>query len=357
MKASKFKTLTTTLFILVFSISFSYAQHKETKEFKKEFNLNKASTLSVSNTFGDINILNWDKNTALIEVSVEVEFSSEKKAKEVIQLIDVNFNQEGDLIKANTVIENELKKIKNFNTKNSRISIQYEIKVPKYINVNIDNKFGNVFIDRIDGHADISVKFGTLKIYELSRGNQKPLNNIYLAYSSDESKIENANWLNITSRYSELRLNDVKALAIDSKYSEVTIDKVNSVAATSAFDEYDIDNARNISIQGGYTEVEIGKIYQKLELQTKYGEVNVNYIDVDFEEVTINGKYTDIEISIDPQAGYKLNAMAKYGNITFPSHIKVSRIKENTQTRMFGTIGSGKGNVNLTLNYGSIEID
>ena len=82
-----------------------------------------------------------------------------------------------------------------------KVSIDFTINAPEYINLDLSSKYGSAFIDELSGHANIYVAYGNLKIMELTRGQEKPLNTIDLAYSS--GNIQEAGWIKLDMSYSK----------------------------------------------------------------------------------------------------------------------------------------------------------
>jgi len=358
MKALKFKFLIITFLTVIFTSTNLFADElkKEIKEYNKEFAVIKGNTLEVKNYFGDVDVQNWNKDEISIYVKVTAEHKDAEKAKEMLELIDIEFSDKGNIKSAETILKDKIKRIKSRGN-GKKFSIDYTIKMPSYLNADLSNKFGDMFIDQIDGKADITVKFGTLKLNKLTRGNEKPLNSINLAYAETEAEIKEVNWLNLHSRYSEAGIAKAQALVIDSKYSEISVDNANSIVSDAAYDEYDVDEVTNFVTEGAYSEIEIGKLIKKAEVIIKYGEFSVDYVAKDFNLIDVSAKYAEVELNIDEEAGYTIHGVAKYGDISVPSGAKISKISENMTKTVKGTIGSGKGKVKLKVGYGSIDVE
>ena len=75
---------------------------------------------------------NDNASTVSINVLVTVEASSESKATEIINNIDVKINKSGSVVTAETIIQN------NFRG-NKRFKIDYEINVPADRNLEVSN--------------------------------------------------------------------------------------------------------------------------------------------------------------------------------------------------------------------------
>jgi hypothetical protein len=172
------------------------------KNLHKDYDANENTLLIIQNKFGDVDINNWDKNKVSIDVIITVDHKNEEKAKELIDYIEVEFNQTGNTIEAITKIDEKFSKWNSFtfNDNQKEFSIDYKVNIPKNIKLDLLNKYGSVFINEVAGHTKISVKYGNLKINKLTRENIKPLNEIYLGYSN--GTIEDCKWLNLNIKYS-----------------------------------------------------------------------------------------------------------------------------------------------------------
>src|SRR6056297_1780314 len=162
MKAHKFKSVLILFFIQIIIVTAAYSATDEfSKDLHKEFNADQNTLLFIENKFGDVNINNWDENKVVIDVTITVDHRNEDKAKELLEYIQVDITQEENTIKAITTID-------------KKFSIDYDIKIPKNIHLDLENKYGNVFINEIYGHALVDVKYGNLKINKIIRGKIKP---------------------------------------------------------------------------------------------------------------------------------------------------------------------------------------
>lgn len=359
MKRQKFrKPPLAIIFILsiLFSSGFASAEEYD-KKLNKTYDVNKNSILSLSNRFGDINIENWEKNQVQIDVVITVENRNEEKAKETLEYIKVNFSEDGDIIKVETEIDNDLSKAGNwviFGSNNSNsFNIDYTIKMPKSLQIELENKYGDVFINELSNLSNIVVKYGYLKINKMTRENEKPLNEVTLAYSNGD--IESCRWLKLTLKYSKMEIKESKAIMAITKYSKLYIDQASSIVSESKFDEYNIGNITNFLGEGAYTDYDFDEITKKFELETKYGNCDVQYVPEGFEMINITNHYGNISIGIDDKASYKIKGEAKYGDIRIPGEGRVSRIRETTSTSLKGYVGSDENTNSIVEIYTKYE--
>ena len=212
-----------------------YSQDEVKKEFHEEFETNNNTVLTLDNKYGDMDLKDWDKDLIQIDVVVRVENTSQEKAEKLLSYIDVVFTVEGDAITAKTVFDEKFSNTSTWRDDND-LSIDYTVYMPKDIQLNLYNKYGNAFISEITGRATIVIKYGKLKANRIYRGNEKPLTEIDLGYS--EASIEESDWLKVSMKYSSLNLNTSGAIILLSKYSKIHVDECSSIVVEGKYDEY-----------------------------------------------------------------------------------------------------------------------
>ncbi|MBP8960505.1 MAG: hypothetical protein KBG40_08795 [Bacteroidales bacterium] len=347
------------LFLLIALLPAIQANTQEvTKEIKKEFIADKNTVVDLNNKYGNVIVAGWDSNKVDIYVKITVEHPDRGKAEELINLIDIRFEEIAGKVSAETVIDDK------FNSsvwgKNKRFSINYTVKMPYYSGLVISNRYGDTFIDELGGHIDLNVKYGNLSITELTRGDEKPLNHINVGYG--KATIESAGWLDLYLRYATMvEMHSVRALLIDSKYSKIKIGNVSSMVVTSRYDNYSIEKINNLVMETGYTTLNVGTLKKKLTIEASYGSVNVDNVPKDFDSIDINTRYTGVRVGIAPDASYKLDGTSSYSSIKFPEeHLIIKkRIIENTSSEIeciVGTEQNTSSTVKVRTSYGSVRL-
>jgi hypothetical protein len=348
------KTMKLIIWTLVLGVMLSpwaYAQDDFTKNYKQDFSSGENTVLKVNNKFGDIAINKWDKNTVSIKVTVKVEDTNQKKANEVLSKIKINLSETGNVISAETVIDGE------FN--NTKFRIDYDISAPKNIKVDINNKFGHLYIEELATNGNIiEVKYGSLKLIKISGSDAEPRNVINLAYCKD-SEIESANWIKLSQSYSKTSITKVKALIAKTKYSELKVSDCNALVAESKYDKYEFGNVNKFVCNGMYSSYKIQNLSDLLEVDVQYSGVEVEQVNKNFKKIDINNKYGGIELNIAPEASYKLKGVAEYCNIEYPKSENVNVMKKSTSLSISGTVGKAadaKAAVSIITKYGGVKI-
>ncbi len=361
MKTKNYKHYALVFILILFTgFTINAAEDEYSKKIHKEYDANEQTHLNLTNKYGDVEITNWAKNSISIDVTITVDHKQEDKAKELLEHITVNFSQDGNTINVETEIGKNFNKSNwffSFDSNKKEFSIDYEIKMPKFLNLTLNNKYGDVFIDEVAGEADIAVKYGNLKANKILRDNTKPLSRVYLGYS--DGTIKEANWLKLDLKYSKLRLDKSTALMAVTKYSKLYAEEASSIVAESKYDHYYLGEIGNLVVESKYTDYEVDQLNKQLDIETKYGDIEVDYIPKTFEKIWVDNNYGHIDLKIDKAASYKIEGKADYGDINYPDSENINRRKDNTDLEISGIIGRAKNpkaKVTLQTRYGNIDI-
>lgn len=354
MKATGFKI---TILALFTCVNLTWAADDEySKTLKEEYSASASTELNLDNKFGDIEVNNWDKDIVSIEVTISVDVNDEDKANKILSYVDVNFFESGNTISAETVFDSKLEK-GSWNN-NYDLDIQYHVYIPDYIDLSVENKYGDTFINNLAGKLYCDIKYGKIKINELTRGDDKPLNEINIAYGN--GNIEKVDWLKSSIKYSTLEIEEGKALILVSKYSKFYLDEASSLVAESKYDTYELGKLNNFVVSAGYSNYKVDEITKKFQIESKYTHVKVDNIPAGFEKISIENAYGGFKLAIDENASYLLDGEADYSKIYYPdNNSRVNRIVENNEMNVSGLVGEDsntKSVVDIETRYGNVKL-
>jgi hypothetical protein len=358
MKKSVYKP-GTLLVASLFLISSALTAQEVSKEFHKEYKVNKNNTLELNNRYGDIIIETSQSDQVVINVKVTMKYPNQEKAEKLLTYIDVRFSEDEDLIEAKTAIDDKFN-YTGWGGESRKFRIDYKVQMPEWMDLTLVNRYGGTDLDDLSGFVDLDVKYGSLDASKLSRGNEKPISTISVAYGN--CTIGEAGWLDITSRYSEnFTIKKAQALLLDSKYSNITIGSASSIVGETSYKNLRIENVNNLVLDGGYTEVNVGTLTKKLTLDAGYGSLNIDRIPAGFESIEVDTHYTAIRLGIDEEASYNLDAKLSYGGLKYneDNFQNKRRIVENNSTEVSGTVGkdqSPTANVKIEATYASVKL-
>jgi hypothetical protein len=359
MKKSVYKPGALLTLAAIFLTTFSLTAQEVTKEFHKEFKAGTGTTLDLNNKYGDIVVESWNKDQVLIDVKVSIEMPDKSRAEKLISYIDIQFNEGDNLISAKTVIDDKFN-FSGWGSGSRKFSIDYTVKMPVGINLTLTNRYGDADINELHGQVDLNVKYGNLSVDKLTRGNEKPLNAINVAYG--KADIEEAGWLDVYVRYTNnLTVTKCQALLLDSRYSKVKVGETSSIVGDAKYGDIEIEKINNLVLNVGYIPVNVGELTKKLNIQGNYGSISVDKIPKGFESIDVDVDYTGVKLGIEDDACYNLDAHSSYGSIKFnEDNFKHEKhIVENNSTTLTGVVGkesSPAATVKISTSYGQVKL-
>ncbi len=327
-----------------------FAQNGIEKKITKEFAASPETEFIILHKFGEISIENWDQQKILVEATIIADTKKPEKAEKLFRDVEIDFSTNLNEVKVKTYYDSKIVQ--------KDVSVNYQIKMPHYISIDLTNKFGSVFINEISGKSKIEVSYGSIKAKKLLNDDSKALSRLTLAYGSAE--IEKCNWLHIDTKYSAIEINKAKALLIDSRFSNIEIDDSYSIVATSKYDNYENGSTRNLALTSKFSNFEIGNIFNKLELNVEYGSFSAGNMAAGFELINITNRFAGIDIQIDENASYNLDAQCDFCELDYPSNSDVNHYEDGTENRYKGFIGNDratKSKVTVKSKYGGVDLD
>ncbi len=335
------------LFVLTFVVVplFSFGQStKEHKEITKNFKLNGRGQLEISNKYGQISLLDSSDDSVRIVVNVTAYGKDYSAARKSLNRIDFDIRQSGQYITAETVFDRKSGVVKDiFNSigdysksllSKNKLEITYEVQVPSYVRVSIENKFGDVYLqsrksntdvrishgnlraNKLDGVSEIEVSYGDVTIKHIEEGN-------FILKAVDRAEIKEANEISIKSSSSDIRLGTINRLKMESRGDKrYSIEKINHINGSTSF-----------------TNLEVAECSKSLDVTSSYGEIAVEYMPYNFSYVQLKSKSTDINIIFDNQSWIETNIEVKEENLT---------ISGNNSTLKKAYLEDKKGIVRIT---------
>ncbi len=331
-------------------------RHTKEKTIKKEFTVNADALLKVSNSYGNLNITSWNENRILIEVHIKTNGNNEEKVQKKLDEITVEFESSSSMVSAKTIFDkNKSSWGWNWgNNNNVNMQINYTIKLPVKNNVQLNNDYGNILLDRIDGHAKINCDYGKLEIGELHGRN----NELNFDYTSNSS-IGYINSGNIKADYSGFTVQKAGNLTINADYTNATVLKMENLEYSSDYGNIEIMEAWNITGNGDYIGVKLGTIHGRVQIGADYGSLTIREMAADAGNVSINSNYTGIKIGYHPDYHFDFEITTSYAGLSGKEDLEIAISKEKSNENyykgFYGSANSGK-TININSDYGGIKL-
>ncbi len=279
--------------------------HQQQK--KKDFPVTRETTLEIENKYGTILVVPWDKDSARVTVDIFLEARNSSKLRKIRNDIDVSFSATPHYIVARTTIGegssqvvSELRALTNSLSSRSSVEINYTVYVPDYIDLVLDNKFGDIYIDDVEGDIDISLSNGALKANEF-KGNST----VDLTFA--KAMIHKMGNASLSLSYSEMKLGSVNQLDLVSKSSELDIDTAGVLKIDSRRDHLSMGQVDYLYGSGSFTSIGITSFIREADCYLKYGRISVDHVNPSFARINIESDYTDIILNFEGLMGFDVD--------------------------------------------------
>ena len=354
----QFKAIVTLLLIpsFIFSLTNEGVKHEKRKVIKKEYTVNANATLNIDNSYGNIDIVTWNENRVEIEVTITTKSSNEEKAQKKLDDITVEFSATNDYVSAKTKF-NKSKSSSWWNwgkNNNVNMEINYVVKLPVTNSVDLDNNYGSINLDKLEGHAKIDCDYGQITTKELMADD----NIINFDYTNN-SHFEYIKSGKINADYSSYTVAKTKKLDISADYTNSNVEVAEDINYSCDYGNIKIDNANNVTGNGDYLTTVLGDVYKNVQLKAGYGSIKIKNMTANAGNVIIQSDYAGISIGFDPNYNFKFNLDLQYASLRNKSDLEIMKQIEKNNTKSYaGYYGVNSTSNTITINsdYGSVSL-
>ncbi|WP_138434521.1 hypothetical protein [Winogradskyella algicola] len=329
---------------------------KTTKErnIKKSFDVSADATLKIDNSYGNLDIVTWDQNRIEFDITIEVTGNNANKVEERLNEISVSFNNTKDLVTAKTNFENKDKNWWSWNNnKKLKIEVHYRVKMPITNNVDLDNNYGSINLDRLKGKAKIHCSYGKVTTKELMADG----NYINFDYSKG-CYFEFIKSGKLYADYSEFTIAKTKSLYLNTGYTNSIIENSEDVEFNCDYGSLRVDNINSLKGNADYLTLRIVNLYKSINLKADYGSLKIDRIASKANNVEIDSEFMGITISYDSNYSFDFDIDLEYASLrdsdTFNFTNKEVDSFEKKYNGYHGTKGSGNY-VKIKSQYGSVS--
>lgn len=306
----------------------------------KRFAGSDESTIEVINKYGKVHVVAWAKDSVKFEIDYRITATDNKKLSKLKNDITFDFTSTNHYTVAQTKFEKSggvFSDVVQTIIPSNSVIINYVVFVPERANLNIENKFGDVFIDDFSGNISLNLSIGALKANNLN-------GNTSLNLNSADAVVNSIKRGSVTMRYSDIEITSLKKLELNTKFSKVIVNKADDMKITSRRDSYDIKHVTNLSGVGDFTKMKIDYLGGEINFSNKYYSILIEDINKDFELVNLDSEITDIELVFQRGTAYNLDVTHhEEVQLTYPVEAAKLETKELDPDKKllltYGTIG------------------
>jgi hypothetical protein len=321
------KTILRTYNILFLASSLSLASFAQANEepkvekkktYSKSYSVSSSEKISLSNQFGEMKIMTWEKNEVKVDATITAKADDDKRAQEILDKITIEDGKGSGGVYFKTKFgkdqwdsdnnDKEKNKGDKKSHRNEGMEINYIVYLPSGNPLNADNQFGPMIVPDYRGEATITSKFGSLKAGKITRGKS-------VTVEFGKGEIEQLSGGKLTIKFSSGSVsklsgdvdavfefcdkikvnldNEVKDLDIKNSYSTLYLDCAKNFSAnydiSTSFGEFNNKTAFAIKEQGKEDEDRHGPKFDhkyagtsgsgstKVRIKSSFGEVVIGH--------------------------------------------------------------------------------
>ncbi len=352
------------MLMAIWSIAATGQVFERSRHESRTFRAYERTTLEVYNKYGNIHLFTWDKDSVKIEIDLEVKASKESKVDKMFEYIDFEFSDSKYYIIVRTTFRQnqgsfwtELSDLANtmFSGSN-KAQVDYNVYLPKWMGVKLENKFGNIYCADHQGKFDVNLSNGDFKANNLTGPVELDLS----FGNAGVNRLENAK---IRGSYLEMDLASGLELFVESKSSTYSIGKAGVLKLDSRRDKFLVDEVTSITGQTSFSYLTVKEFSKLIRLTSDYGELKIKGIDPMFSGIDVSSKYTDIVLQFGPEVHCAVNIEhSESTGIYFPdsfSGLVVEKAEDKgAMSKTHGYIGNpdqASGEVKITIQSGKVS--
>jgi len=332
------------IMLLILSGKPMVAQFSLKKTLSDSIIVNDDGQLLVENKYGNIEVMGWERNTVKIEFWIEIIRDEISDAENLINRIVPSISNYGDYIVAKTEIGKSergfFKKMLselNIDNDESGIEIQLKVYLPKELDLDISNEFGDVILLDWSGKLKCKLKHGDLIV-------RSKINSIDLEQSYGKINLNEAGSAELDVRNVTLKANKIDKLGIESHGSDFEISEVDNLTIASNKDEYKISKVNSFKGNLKYGSANLDTLTKGITVKLKVSDLQITKIIEKNANIFVNQHNSDVDINVK-DFDFKLHATLEQGTFRIPKDIndinkEVLSEKENKRI-VTGSYGLG----------------
>lgn len=336
---------------------------KATKKVKLEVKTERSIEVRLTNKYGKVNIISWDKDSVKIIVDITAFAKTKEDAEKIVQRVyiepvydekyvilttEITEKASGNVI--SQLIDNLVEKGKEAIDK-SNVDIDITVMMPERGKLTLNNKYGDInFEKNFKGTLQLTLAYGNL-----TAGDLPPFANLNI--QSGKAYIGTMQNGRVAIKYGEFNLKNVDRLYLESHSSEVNIDEIRDLDMDSRNDDFDIIVAHSMTGKTSLSKVFVQEMRQKARLEMQGGSFKVRTLKQSFEWIDIQSKSTDIKITPEENLAYQLDVSGTPTEIV-SNNGTTKQSDTNSKSKLpsliQGLTGDNKSNpLNMNMSFGT----
>ena len=291
------------------------------KNIQKSFSATRETLLEIDNSFGAVKIENWPVQEVSIQVEMKAGAMTERRAAEILSKMSVELGKSGNKVSGNTRLD-------NVNTRGGEsFSINYTIRVPDNLVMNISNEFGDTYINAPCGASKFSSRFGALYM-------QNQTSPVEVDIQHGAAKLQSLASLTLDMQHSTLNADRLEVARMDFQHSTATMGNGGDWNVEAQHSTLNAGSLNRLDLDDEFSPFQIEKIAKRLYVSDlQHASVKVNAFSPDFEEVYVDAQHSNVTLTIPSESAFLIDASANFGGLNIDNHkVQVSYTYNNSDS-------------------------
>lgn len=269
----------------------------------KVYRVQPGATVDITNKYGKVACHTWAKDSVQIVADIAVVSAQPEKVTRAAAAVKVEFTHTGTTIVANTLFDEgkggfftDLKMMAGSLLPNdTRVTINYTLYAPEYIHFRINNRFGDVFLDDLNGQVNLTLAYGNLKAGNLNGRST-------LKITSGDADIASLADAVADIGFCDFILGRVKRLTISSYSSEIFVDQADFLKINSKRDKYKLQEVGELYGNGFFTHTLAYRLRNEAKYSQKFGSLTILEVNRQASYIGVVTEYADVETVMEAGA-------------------------------------------------------
>ncbi len=307
--------------------------------------LGERDTLKIRNSSGNVEIVKGDSEKIEIKANITIRNNDEKYAAEISD--DIVEVIEKDVISV-------ISKTDQYSSKNGTvgsIQVNYYIRVPEKINVEVDNQFGDVNVDGILLNASINNSHGRIVADNIGE-------DLYVDNSFGDIEISNIKaYAKVKNSHGKIKACYVGGdLEVKNEMGDIELEGITgNVNVVGEHGKIDIENVdKNVKAENKFGDIKVLGAGSNVVLTGQNGEIVLENEELFKGDVTIFNKFGEITLKLPSEQKGCFDIKTEFGSID--SEFDISVKKDTNEQTAKDTIGNDDISITLENKNGDINI-
>jgi hypothetical protein len=293
---------------------------------KKDFDARNIDDLKVTNKHGYVYITSWEEESIQVDIMVNMQTRYESNLEDFLKLVNFEDRRYSRTIHFKTTFSEDF-------FSNNPFTINYLIKIPARLNLNINNSIGDVKIDSISGNVDLKHSYGNLELTRIAHNKQHKLDLTFTEGLIDGFGDVIANFNNCT-----LNINRGHKLNGRTNYCMAGISDVHVMDLQTSTDRLTINQVDSLTLKGSHFIGKINDLSRYLFCELEQGQLTVETTST-INEITISNKKVKTTVTIPADVTYHINGDVTNGAFTHPDPQDLQLLRDNEVISFTGKVG------------------